>query len=83
MRCTGVGARLSPRRRTLELDHFQAELLRKLVVDGVLHNDAVSADAGLASVAELGRERSLHGHVQVRILCAKKGASEKYAKSQN
>ena len=61
------GARLEAGRR-LQLADRLRELLREGVVDAVLHQEAVGADAGLSGIAVLRGDRAFDRRIQVRIV---------------
>ena len=52
----------------LQLRHSAAELFGEQLVDAVLHQQAVGADAGLPGVAELRGDRAGHGRIEIGII---------------
>src|SRR5436190_2100172 len=57
----------------LERFDFVREFLRELVVNGVLHVDAIRANAGLAGIAILARDCTIDGGVNVGVVEYDKG----------
>src|SRR5690606_38347634 len=52
----------------LELGCRGHQLFAELIVNAILHQDAVGADAGLPCITELADNRALHGLIHVRIV---------------
>jgi ParB family chromosome partitioning protein len=51
-----------------QLRDLVGELLRKSVIDAVLHEKAVRADAGLTGIAVFGSHRAFDGRIEVGVV---------------
>src|SRR6185437_11948211 len=52
----------------LELSYCHGKLFGKLVIDGVLHQEPIGANAGLTGVAVLGGDCSFDGGIEIRVI---------------
>ena len=48
--------------------HFRRQLGRKLIIDGILHKNAIRTHAGLPGVAEFGGHGALHRRINIRVV---------------